>query len=128
MIFRPSSRFPLAALLLFALLMQALLPAWAAARTASPARWIEVCSVSGLQRIQADAAQDQVQDEMQKTAAHAGADHCALCAASGAVPRFDVTPHLRAGLSDASPAVVPGLPFTVFPGHALRSRAPPAFS
>lgn len=120
MAFRQPFRPLLAAWLVFALLVQALLPAWAAARTQSQARWIEVCSVSGLQWIKADQPQD--------TVSHAAADHCALCAASGAMPGFDVTPFLRAGLSDVSPALLAGPLVVAFPGHALRSRAPPSFS
>jgi hypothetical protein len=120
MTFRQFHRVSLAALLLLALLMQALLPAWAAARTQSPASWVEVCSVSGLKWVKADQAPD--------TVSHAAADHCALCATSGATPGFDVNPYLHTGLSDASPRAISSPLVIAFPGHALRSRAPPSFS
>lgn len=120
MMFHQPKRVSLAALLLFALLMQAMLPAWSAARAQSSARWIEVCSVAGLQWVKADPASD--------TASHGAADHCALCAASGALPGFDVDPYLRAGLSDATPPAATRQWVIAFPGHALRSRAPPSFS
>lgn len=120
MAFRQTSRSLLSALLLLALLMQALLPAMAAVRAQPQTGWIEVCSVSGLQRILADQPQDK--------ATHAAADHCALCAASGAVPTFDISPFLHAGLSDVPPLAMVGTTTTAFPGHALLARAPPAFS
>lgn len=120
MVSRQSKRVSLAALLLFALLMQAMLPAWLAARAQSSARWIEVCSIAGLQWVKADQATD--------TASHVAADHCALCAASGALPGFDVDPYLRAGLSDATAPAATRPRLIAFPGHALRARAPPAFS
>lgn len=120
MAFRQSSRSLLSALLLLVLLMQALLPAMAAVRAQPQAAWVEVCSVSGLQRIRTDQPQD--------TASHTAADHCMLCAVSGAVPAFDVSPFLHAGLSEVSPVEKVGTQIVVFPGHALLARAPPAFS
>lgn len=120
MMFGQSKRVSLAALLLFALLMQAMLPAWSAARAQSSARWIEVCSVAGLQWVKADQSPD--------TASHAAADHCMLCAVSGGLPEFDVSPYLRAGLSESALLAAAGPLIVAFPGHALRSRAPPSFS
>lgn len=120
MAFRQSSRSLFSALLLLALLMQALLPAVAAVRVQPQANWVEVCSVSGLQRIRVDQPQD--------TATHAAADHCVLCAASGAAPTFDASPFLRTGLSDVAPVGVTPAPVVAFPGHALLARAPPSFS
>lgn len=120
MAFRQSTRSLLSALLLLALLMQALLPAAAAVRAQPQIGWIEVCSVSGLQRILTDQPQD--------TVSHTTADHCVLCAASGAVPTFDVRPLLHAGLSYAPPVEPVGAVAVAFPGHALRARAPPSFS
>ena len=124
MSFRRLHRSLLSGLLLAALLLQSLLPAFAAVRAEQGSRWIEVCVSSGIQWVKLDAgSQDPVPH-----AAGAHADHCVLCAATGPTPDFDATHYLPT--QTAGIAVLPTLPspVTAFPGHALRSRAPPVFS
>ena len=119
--FNPSRhRRLLAGILLFALMLQSLLPAMAGALTNGSDRWIEVCAGSGVKWVKID----------QHAAAgeHASDEHCLLCAATGPVPEFDARRHLQSHGSDARPAVMAAEPRRVFPGHALRSRAPPALS
>ena len=110
----------LAGILLFALLLQSLLPAMAGALTDVPGRWIEVCAGSGVKWVEIDQHAD---DDN-----HASGAHCLLCSATGAVPEFDARRHLQAHANDARPTVIAASPRRVFPGHALRSRAPPVFS
>ncbi len=110
----------LAGLLLFALMLQSLLPAMAGALTHGADRWIEVCAGSGVKWVKID--------QHAATGEHASDGHCLLCAATGAEPDFDACAHLQAHGSDARPDVTATEPRRVFPGHALRSRAPPALS
>jgi hypothetical protein len=110
----------LAGLLLLALLLQSLLPALGGAATEASNRWIEVCASSGVKWVKLDQGSPAQQ--------HSAADHCVLCAATGAVPQFDVQRYLTA--LAATTYLVPKRvdAFGVFPGHAQRSRAPPVQS
>ncbi len=115
------SRPLLAGLLMAALLMQSLLPAFAGLRSGEHARWIEVCVSSGIKWVQVDAnAADPAVDT---GAGHQG--QCVLCAATGAAPEFDVTRYLSSQAAVAMLLPVADILVTAFPGHALRSRAPP---
>lgn len=109
----------LASLLLLALMLQSLLPAMASAAAGASGRWIEVCASSGVKWVQLDT---------QSADAHLADGHCLLCTATGAAPDFDarryLPPQTTAPMALALIAMDPG----VFPGHALHSRAPPAFS
>ncbi len=110
----------LCGLLLLALFMQTLLPALGGAAAGASHRWIEVCASSGVKWVQLD--------QGAPTKQHVAADHCVLCAATGAVPEFDVQRYLPALAATAY--LVPSRvdAFGVFPGHAQRSRAPPVLS
>lgn len=120
MFLRALHRQILAGLVLFALLLQMLLPAVAGAASDSGERWIEVCAASGVKWIKLDHATAGDQ--------HAAADHCALCAATGATPEFDSARYLTSALTEVRLAAAPAASFFTFPGHRLRSRAPPKFS
>lgn len=124
MSFRRAHRSLLSGLLLLALLLQSLLPAFAAVRPDQGSRWIEVCVSSGIQWVKVDSASHDAAPQ----AASAHADHCVLCAATGAAPEFDATAYLPAQTAAIAALLPPIVPVTAFPGHALRSRAPPAFS
>lgn len=110
----------LSGLLLLALLMQTLLPALGGAAADASHRWIEVCASSGVKWVQLDQGTTAKQ--------HVAADHCVLCATTGAVPEFDVQRYLPA--LAATVYLVPSRvdAFGVFPGHSQRSRAPPVLS
>lgn len=109
----------LSGILLFALLLQTLLPAMVGA--AGPAeRWIEVCAASGVKWVKPDPASSEV--------SHAASDHCTLCAATGATPEFDASRFLTSSLQESPPSGVTAAPFETFPSHLLRSRAPPRLS
>jgi hypothetical protein len=110
----------LAGLLMLALLLQTLLPALGGAAADGSGRWIEVCASSGVKWVQLD--HDSTVQQ------HGAAEHCVLCAATGAVPEFDVQRYLTA--LAANTYLVPKRvdAFGVFPGHTQRSRAPPAQS
>jgi len=120
MMFRLIHRRYLAGLLLLALLLQTLLPALGGAAADASSRWIEVCASSGVKWVQIDHDAPAQQ--------HSASDHCVLCAATGAVPEFDVQRYLTA--LAATTYLVPKRvdAFGVFPGHSQRSRAPPVFS
>jgi len=107
-------------LLLLALLMQTLLPALGGAASEASNRWIEVCASSGVKWVQLDQGAPTIQ--------HIASDHCVLCAATGAVPEFDVQRYLPALV--ATTYLVPSRvdAFSVFPGHSQRTRAPPVLS
>lgn len=110
----------LAGILLFALMLQSLLPAMAGVVSERSGRWIEVCANSGVKWVQLDSHGTLVE--------HGNDSHCVLCAATGAVPDFDVCDYLQTPAVDARPALRAMVAPVVFPGHALHSRAPPADS
>ncbi len=137
MAFRRIHRSLLSGWLLAALLLQSLLPAMASMRAEQGAQWIEVCVSSGIRWVKVDAsaaaagqfAVDQAAgDQPATTHATAHADHCVLCAATGAAPEFDARRYLPLAVATLAlpPSVVSPVP--AFPGHALQSRAPPVFS
>ncbi len=110
-----------AGLLIFGLLLQTLLPALAGAAVGSSERWVEVCAVSGVKWVKLD--------QVAGSSQHGGtADHCVLCAATGALPEFDASPYLSLPVADARP--VPSFDSAVpaYSGHDLRARAPPSLS
>ncbi len=109
-----------ACLLLCGLLLQSLLPALAGAATVSSERWVEVCAVSGVKWVKLDPAAGGGQ--------HGADDHCVMCAATGALPEFDVRPYLSAPVADARPVHAFDTAVQVYPGHDLRARAPPSLS
>lgn len=108
----------LAGIVLFALLLQTVLPAIAGVAPDAGNPWVKVCAASGAKwiKLHQDASAGQ----------HVAADHCMLCAATGAVPEFDASPYLRAALAEARAAMPVAASFATFPGHILRSRAPPS--
>ncbi len=110
----------LAGILLFALMLQSLLPAIAGTVFEGSGRWIEVCASSGVKWVQLD--QHAVAGE------HVSDGHCLLCAATGAAPDFDARRYLSSQATDALPVWRATAAPATFPGHALHSRAPPAFS
>ncbi len=120
MVFRSLHRQLFAGIVLFALLLQTLLPAIASAASSSGERWVEVCATSGVKWVKLD--------ESAGGAKHDAADHCALCAATGAVPEFDAARYLKPSLREATVATAIALPYPTYPSHILRSRAPPRFS
>lgn len=124
MSFRRIHRSLLSGLLLAALLLQTLLPAFAAVRAEQGSSWIEVCVSSGIKWVKSDFASP----DSAPASVGSHADHCVLCAATGPATEFDANAYLPA--QTAALAALPRLivPVTAFPGHALRSRAPPVFS
>jgi Protein of unknown function (DUF2946) len=110
----------LAGLLLLALLLQTLLPALGGAAAEASNRWIEVCASSGVKWVKLDQGSPAQQ--------HSAADHCVLCAATGAAPEFDVQRYLTAFAATTYLVQKRVDAFGVFPGHAQRSRAPPVLS
>ena len=124
MFLRRIPRHLFASLLVAALLLQSLLPAFAGVRSDQGARWIEICVNSGIKWVKLDAGKT---DSLPHTVG-THADHCVLCAATGPAPEFDASRYLPE-LSFAALALPTHTHLvTAFPGHALRSRAPPAFS
>lgn len=87
------SRKALACWLVAALLLQALVPSIAAVHSGDGERWTEVCFSSGVKWVSmSDAGEPQF--------SHAAADHCVLCAATGAAPEFDVRDYLSDSATD----------------------------
>ncbi len=120
MTFPTRSRRLFAGILLFALMLQSLLPAMAGVVSDGSARWIEVCANSGVKWVKLDTQPAGVE--------HATDSHCLLCAATGAAPDFDAGRYLQTQAVDARPSLQSPIAPRVFPGHALRSRAPPSYS
>ncbi len=118
MTFPTRSRRLLAGILLFALMLQSLLPAVAGVLSSGSGRWIEVCANSGVKWVKLDT--------QPAGAEHAADGHCLLCAATGAAPDFDAGRYLQTQAVDARPSLSSFVAPRVFPGHALRSRAPPS--
>jgi hypothetical protein len=107
--------------LLAALMLQCLMPAIASVRAADSARWIEICVSSGVKWVQmADAADGQ--------SAHTAADHCVLCAATGAAPEFDVRDYLSDSATDMPSIRRDRTPVLTFSAFQQQSRAPPKLS
>jgi hypothetical protein len=79
----------IAKFLLVAIMLQAVMPAFAAQHNAknglSSAGWVEVCSAQGSKWV----AQDNHPGSSQHASAHA--DHCVFCSATGAGAEFDAT-------------------------------------
>ena len=109
----------LAGIVLFALMLQMVLPAIAGAASGPGSRWIEVCAASGAKWIKIDDGHG---------SEHASADHCVLCAATGPVPEFDVRSYLPPALVDVHATQPSDHYIRVFRGYATLSRAPPAQS
>ena len=110
----------LSGLLLLALLLQTLLPALGGATAEASSRGIEGGASSGVKWVKLDQGAPSQQ--------HTAADHCVMCAATGAAPEFDAKRYLTA--LAATTYLVPKRVDAsgVFPGHAQRSRAPPILS
>ena len=121
MFFRLISRKVLSCCLLAALLWQSLMPAIASLRSRDGARWIEVCVSSGVKRVQMDDANEQ-------QFSHAAADHCVLCAGTGATPEFDAGAYLS-DLANENPfRRSDRTTILTFSAFQRQSRAPPCFS
>ena len=118
--FRALHRQFFAGIVLFALLLQTVLPAIAGAASASGERWVEVCAASGVKWVKLDDAAS--------PGKHEAADHCVLCAATGPTPEFDAALFLRSSLADARTTTSIFTSYPTYPSHILRSRAPPYFS
>ena len=123
MTFHLSSFRLIARILLAAILLQAAGPILAAYQHKTGARWTEICSTSGSKWV----ASTDV-DKLSGAGAHVGSDHCVFCGSTGAAHEFDVSHYLPALLSSNLP--VTGVQCDAasrYAGHAILSRAPPAF-
>ncbi len=115
------SRKALSCWLVAALLLQSLMPAIAGVRSGDGKRWIEVCVTSGVKWVQmSDASEPQF--------SHTAADHCVLCAATGAAPEFDVLTYLSDAATDSLSLRRDRTPVLTFSAFQRQSRAPPSFS
>ena len=121
MFHRLFSRKALSCWLLAALLLQSLMPAIASVRSGDGARWIEVCVSSGVKWVQ-------MSDASETPSLHSAADHCVLCAATGATPEFDAGRYLS-DAATASPSIpLDRTPVLTFFAFQRQSRAPPSLS
>lgn len=115
------SRKALSCWLVAALLLQSLMPAMAGVRSGDGTRWTEVCVSSGVKWVpMSDAGEPQF--------SHAAADHCVLCAATGAAPEFDVRAYLSESATDRFTFRRDRTPVLTFSAFQRHSRAPPSFS
>ena len=115
------SRKTLSCWLVAALLWQSLMPAMAGVRSGDGTRWTEVCVSSGVKWVQ-------MSDANKPQFSHAAADHCALCAATGAAPEFDVRAYLSDSATDSLVLRRDRTPVLTFSAFQRHSRAPPSFS
>ena len=112
------SRKTLSCWLVAALLLQWLMPAMAGVRSGDGTRWTEVCVSSGVKWVpMSDAGEPQF--------SHAAADHCVLCAATGAAPEFDVRAYLSDSATDSLSLRRDRTPVLTFSAFQQQSRAPP---
>lgn len=115
------SRKALSCWLVAALLLQSLMPAMAGVRSGDGKRWTEVCFSSGVKWVSmSDAGEPQF--------SHAAADHCVLCAATGAAPEFDVRDYLSDSATDMPSIRRDRTPVLTFSAFQQQSRAPPSLS
>ncbi len=121
MFFRLISRKALSYWLVAALLLQSLMPAIAGVRSGDGTRWTEVCVSSGVKWVP-------MSDTGELQFSHAAADHCVLCAATGAAPEFDVGPYLSDSATDSLSLRRDRTPILAFSAFQRQSRAPPSFS
>jgi hypothetical protein len=121
MFFRLISRKALSYWLVAALLLQSLMPAMAAVRSGDGTRWTEVCVSSGVKWVP-------MSDTGELQFSHAAADHCVLCAATGAAPEFDVCTYLSDSATDSLSLRRDRTPILTFSAFQRQSRAPPSFS
>jgi hypothetical protein len=112
------SRKAMSCWLLAALLLQSLMPAMAGLRTGDGTRWAEVCVSSGIKWVP-------ISDASESQFSHAAADHCVLCAATGAAPEFDVTAYLSDSATDSPSFRRDRTPVLTFSAFQRQSRAPP---
>ena len=117
----------IAKFLLVAIMLQAVLPAFAAQHNAknglSAAGWIEVCSAQGSKWV----AQDNHSLPAQHASVHA--DHCVFCSATGASAEFDATRYIPpSNLTSSVVNITIHDAASVYAGHAILSRAPPSHS
>ena len=115
------SRKALSCWLVAALLLQSLMPAMAGVRSGDGTRWTEVCVSSGVKWVQ-------MSDANKPQFSHAAADHCVLCAATGAAPEFDVRVYLSDSATDGFSFRRDRTPVLTFSAFQRHSRAPPSFS
>jgi len=115
------SRKTLSCWLVAALLLQSLMPAIAGVRSSDGTRWTEVCVSSGVKWVQ-------ISDAGEPQFSHAAADHCVLCAATGAAPEFDVRAYLSDSATDSLSLRRDRAPVLTFSAFQRHSRAPPCFS
>lgn len=112
------SRKALSCWLVAALLLQSLMPAIAGVRSGDGTRWAEVCVSSGVKWVQtSDASEAQL--------SHGAADHCVLCAATGAAPEFDVRIYLTDVATDDPSTRRDRTPVLTLSAFQQQSRAPP---
>jgi hypothetical protein len=110
----------LAGMVLFALLLQTVLPVVAGATSYSSGQWIEVCAASGAKWIKLDP----------DTAGHSQAhsDHCVFCAATGAAPEFDAALYLRVAATEVLLGANQQSYFSSNTDRLALARAPPCSS
>ncbi len=140
MVFRRSLARLISQCLLAVLMLQVMLPSWAAfvapGTTSAPgkAAWMEICAAGGIQWIrlaQPDVAPPSAAPSASDSASAPAADHqlshehCLLCSATGATPEFSLSSPPDASRRSAA-VVIPAGPHSHYAGHAILPRAPPA--
>ncbi len=110
--------------LLAAILLQAVGPALAAAKSNADGevnRWTEICTVLGTKWVK----QSVDHDEKSSASKHLSDGHCLFCASTEAVNAFDVTRFLAEASSSTTIAETTTQTDHRFSGHSILSRAPP---
>jgi hypothetical protein len=117
----------IAKFLLVAIMLQAVLPSFAAQHNAknglSASGWVEVCSAQGSKWV----AQDNHPGSSQHASAHA--DHCVFCSATGAGAEFDATRYIPpSDITSSGVQITQHDAASIYAGHVILSRAPPSHS
>jgi hypothetical protein len=112
----------IAKFLLAAVLLQALVPAWASVNTkATSEPLLEVCTTVGTQWIK----QSTHHNDQSSLDHHSAHKHCVFCASTGAADTFDASKLLVNHFSSEVPSPFTSLVVQLFSGHSILSRAPP---
>jgi hypothetical protein len=111
----------IAQFLLAAILLQALVPAWAGVKSSAGKPLLEICTAVGTQWIKQGAqAGDQPSIDHSSSSTH-----CVFCASTAAVDTFDAS-KLLVNHTSSDVLTESAMPLVgVFSGHSIRSRAPP---
>ena len=113
-----------ARILLAALLLQAVVPAWANHKTSDAKHGTEICTSTGTKWVQTESVGGK-----SLPVSHAASDHCVFCSTTGASTEFNASDYLSFHCPQYQTVLqADSDPVVQFVGHSKLSRAPPSHS